>query len=174
MNKLKDIIKDIGEIRTKAIYNYEYKYYKAANNGNIELDNTRNNLYGTERAGYERFKQDTLDFGKTSVGYAGVTSLRPYFTDDVLKGYITETKKQENTPVNALMSIKSRVREFIIEGMKISDLESFEYYVFNNEPTTSFKFTYDSVITQINWWVSMYENYLDDEDFKKFMDKIIK
>ena len=173
MENLKKITEEISKVRKKAIYNYKYSYFLADGNGGMIPDTGRNVKYGDERSGYESFKDEPYN---TMVSFSGVTSLRTIKnrSDGEIQGYITERKISNNPEVDKLIVIKEQVRSYIMGEIGVKDEDSFFYYVMDNEPELNFRNNYDSIISQINWWKHLYSEYLDDKNFKKYIDKIVK
>jgi hypothetical protein len=156
---LKEHIENCEADRIEAIYNKQYRYIKE-----IIWDTEAEEKYGTDRAGYEKFKQDTKGYST----YSGEIFLRE--VDGV---YFTEEKLSYNKKLSAMYKEKDKALEKTKEILGVKDNEAFEYWINNNIPH-SFTTGANEVISYINSLEELISKYNEDEEFKHFFDKVIK
>lgn len=156
-------LKDLESHRTEAIYNYSYKYIKE-----IIWDDEKNEKYGDSRLGYDKFRKDV----RTSVSYSGVTSLREITIDNGIVGYISETKNQINYPLLEISEIWKSAREEFIRELGATDTRAIDFwlddkiYIDYTEANS-----YRSAIMELK---DIIKDYNYDEDFRFFIDKLVK
>jgi len=180
---MKVYLKDIQNIRKDNIYNYEYKYWTGTKN-RMYLDETLNDMYGQDRKGYEQYKNDSIvlpdgtlsEPGQIDVSYSGVTSLRTVTdrkTNKVI-GYITETKLSDNPARDEAKIIFGKQLQAVMNHLEVHDVQSFMYYINQNMPQSDFRDTVDTYLSQVRYLLELVNDYKEDEEFREFIDKIIK
>ena len=169
LNKIIKLRKDISEIKGKSLYNYSYQYW-TGDETSMELDESTCNHMGKDRVGYEEFKQAFSG----QIGYSDVTSLRTLEKDKEIVGYITETKKSMSPHVDAARKIYDEVIEETKRILEVKDEEAFLYYVQENIYRWDFHREIDGYERGVDSLIELVEDYFENEDFKKFFDKVIK
>lgn len=163
---------DISKYNTldkSTVYNYEYEYWQKSGEFIINKDVDRCEKYGTSRKGYENFKNEV----NCSIGYGGVTSLREIIEDKEVTGYVIE-KKLSNTPyIDEARKIYEDQLQEMINFLKVKDEKSFLYYIEDHffDPIIS-----GNVIDYKQGAISLnevLEEYEENEDFRKYFNKII-
>lgn len=157
-------LEETKQYRIPSIYNYEYRYIKE-----IIWDTEKQELYGSERAGYEKYKQDNL---RTNVSFSCVHSLRTCTLDNEIQGYIVESKKSTNENFNELYNIYNKARTELYTILDVKDKESFDYYIDEHVITSEFNLSENSIISRIKTLEKLIKEYNEDEYFKKVLDKI--
>jgi hypothetical protein len=169
MKNFKSYLKEIQAIRKDSLNNYEYTYFNKTNNG-MEYSVDVNRYFGTDRAGYEKFKQENPD----SYVDHPTTSLRSVVDRISGKtvGFITE-KTLSSTPMrDEAKRLFDLQLEEVIRYLEVKDLDSFMYYI--DEKTTTFDFN-DSVEiyrNKLSSLIDIIDEYENDEEFRKYLNKI--
>lgn len=175
LDKLNNYYQDLNSITKSSDFYYEYEYFDIINKDGYETilySEEINKKYSNSRKGYEDFKRDHSNF---RIGYSGEVSVRDiknYDTNDKI-GYIFERKIIDKSYSDKLNVLYNYMKEEVISLLKIKDIESFEYFLktFN----VSFEFNIHSNIKyEIKKLYELVTEYNEDEDFKKFFDKIVK
>lgn len=166
--------KKANKIKHDNIYNYKYTYMIKTPNGMRE-DTERNHKYGTTRDGYEKWK--TEEKGLTA-GYSGRVSLRE-ITDYQRKdengiapvvGYIIEEKLSDYPWQQEIAALATEAFDKLCEELEVVDKEMFEYVLW--EDFGLYKDYGQELSAKLSRISSMYEKYQEDEEYKKFIDKI--
>jgi hypothetical protein len=172
MLQIKDYKNQIKNIRKDNIYNYEYEYWKG-DKTHLEKDLKATKLFGVSRKGYEKYKECNPD---SIIDYGGVVSLREV-TDSVSGetiGYITERKLSDKPHIDEAKKIFASSVDYVKEFLKVEDTEAFMYYLAQEILIQDFNTTVDNILHQIDNLETLLEEYQEDEEFRKFFDKIIK
>ena len=171
--ELRDIYSKASKINKELIYNYDYAYYDLIEDS-IVPNEKLNEKYGNSRKGYELFGKDNNEYG---VGYSGQVSLRELYlrgTNEVV-GYITETKKPSRPFIQEAESLYEEAFNKLVELLDVKDEENLNYYINDNN---SFDFLSkdraNEFTSKIYFLIETLEQYNNDEEFRKFFDKIIK
>lgn len=166
-----DLLEESDKLKYDKIYNYEYSYYTKTNMG-MRDDTTANHKYGNEREGYEEWSKDNPEL---SMSYSGVTSVREMYnrkTNEVV-GYMFE-KKLSNEPWVEVINQKLELawQEFIRE-LDIKDTATVEYFLFN-DIELDWRDSAQDKIAKFKIMLKTIERYndVDEEEFKKFFDKL--
>ena len=164
---MKKYLDQIAKTRKETIYNYKYTYFDP-----IEKDERYSKIYGESRKGYEDYCRDN----NVQVSYSGIVSYREVIdrrTKDVIK-VILEEKLSTTPQTDAAEEIYNEALQEAKKILKVEDEESFMYYVESNVYFFDYRREVDGYINAINKLENIIEEYNEDEDFKKFFDKIIK
>jgi hypothetical protein len=170
---INDLLQKVSSVNKELIYNYDYIYYDL-DGTSLTLNEENNNKYGTSRKGYESFRSDSS--GLLSVGYSGVTSLREVYTTDSLDlvGYITETKRATKPYIKEASDIYDDALQEFIRLLEVKDLESLDFYIQEENPYDFMsKDRVNEQTRSVRFLLEIIEKYDDDENFKKFFNKII-
>lgn len=176
---VKKLLKDLQGLSNKTIYNYDYKYYdlKMSSQGDILVPNEdANEKFGNSRKGYELFKKEHRE--DLSIGYSGEISLRDVYirdTNEVI-GYVQEKKKSMRPYVEKAQEIYEEIYNNIVKELCVKDINTFNYFIEKDGPGYDL-FEKDPIIlikSKASYLIELLENYNDDEDFREFLDKIIK
>ena len=149
--------------RVEAIYNYEYRYIKE-----IIYDDEFNEKFGSTREGYENWKKEKTPGG---ISFSGEVSLRTVTDKDKIIGYVSESKRRENT---SYMEMKKQFEEAyskMCEIINVKDKSSFDYWFessgYKHNITEANKFIL--AIEKLEELIFIYDN---NSKFKKLIDKI--
>lgn len=167
---MRDFRDEIRNINKDFSYNYSYEYFIKTDNG-MEREEQLCEMLGQSRAGYDTYRKYKPD---VRVSYGGVTSLRNITKDGVVVGYITETKLSENPHVEACKKLYDEALEYVTKELKVQDLENFTYYVQQNVSQWNFTREADTYRNGVDNILQLLEDYQEDEEFKKYFDKVIK
>lgn len=163
--------KEIRNISKDFAYNYEYKYY-FGNENRMEIDEELQKKLGTGRKGYDIYRQNDSSI---KVSISGVTSLRTVTQNDEIIGYITERQLSGSPKRDKTEAIYKKYIAALIEELNVQDLETFDYYINSNILTLDSVNGYDSMYTMACERLDEFvDDYKYDEEFKKFIDKIVK
>lgn len=161
---LKDFLDSCKPHRVESIYNKEYKYIKE-----IIWDEEKNNKYGNTRKGYDSYKQEI----EGTASYSGEIELRVTKKDGQIVGYFTETKLSSNEHLNLIFVQYQLALEKTKEILKVKDKNSFMYWLTNERPPFGgFKMGTNEIVGAIQNLESIIRDYNEDEEFKRYLDKI--
>lgn len=143
---------------------YDYRYY-LLDGENLILNKEKNNK---SRESFEEFKEEY------KVGIPGQISLRSYRdinTNEII-GYVAEEKIPDTKANEEIKKIYLEAYEEIISLLKIKDRECFEFYLDAE--------VFDACCLELHFYpcriralIKLYERYNSEEDFKKYLQKII-
>lgn len=153
--------------------NRKYTYWIKTPHG-MRNDTVTNEKYGSRRDDYEKWRDDHPLY---QVSYSDQVSLR-YIVDTTRKivvGYVTEEKISGEAWKKDIETIVEKCFETLCEELNVNDIETFKYFVFNNEfLSTSYEmkdYDYD-LERKLEMMVLTYEYYNDDEEYRNLIDKI--
>jgi len=170
MKELEKLLKDIKEIYKKDAWNYRYQYFTKSGK-DIIYDEKFNDIFGSDRSGYEKYKSENLD---SYIEVSGKVSLREV-KDSISRetiGYITEEKLPGEGSIQRAREIYEETFNIVREILKVKDNESFMFYVIQNEPKYDFKPSINEYIQRTEWLVELVRDYENDEEFRHFLNKI--
>jgi len=156
---LKKYIEMFEPHKLEAIYNKEYRYIKE-----IIWDDELNSTLGSTRKGYEKFD-------KGLVSYSGEVSLRTVTKEGNIVGYITETNLTSNVKSSMFREFYQMAKEETYRILDVKDKESFDYWLEDSGKGISFE-GFNHYINGIKSLENVIEEYIEDEDFRRFLDKI--
>ena len=171
MKELVRYISDLKDISKKDAYDYQYRYYELQ--GEDLVHSKRCEVFGNDRSGFEKFKKENDD---SYVGYSGKVSLREV-VDSVSKkiiGYVAEEKVPGEGNINNAEKIYEELFNKIKEALNVEDNEAFMFYVIQESPTFDFRPSINEYLQKARWLLDLYDNYENDDEFRYFLDKIIK
>ena len=171
MKILKDYVNDIKDINKKDAFDYRYKYYEL--HGDTLKLSKKCEVFGNDREGFEKFKSENND---SYVGPSGKISLRE-IKDSVSQrtiGYVTEEKVPGAGNISEAEKIYEELFNKVKSVLNVEDNEAFMFYILQGSPSFDFRPTIDEYIHKARWLVDLYNNYKNDEEFRHFLDKIIK
>lgn len=177
MEILKEKLKVVKEIDRKTVYNYKYKYWNVTENG-MELDVKAANTYGEDRDSYEKYKTDIRE-GRTGViiDDSGKVSLRAVIDTNTKEtiGYVTEEKLSNKPYVDNVKEIYETALEDVKEFLGVQDIDSFLYYINHNIASFDFYGTSETLSYErsLEGLIELIEEYDYDEEYKKYIDKVI-
>jgi len=175
LENLREYNSKIKKLDKQLIYNYDYTYYNLVGE-DIVPNEDFNEKYGSTRKGYELFGKDNSNL--LGVGYSGLVSLREVYVRDTLDlvGYITEAKRPMRPYLKEAEDLYESTLEDFKVALNVKDEESFKYYINENGPGYDLynKDRVQNESRKIGYLVDLMEQYFEDDDFKKFFDKIIK
>lgn len=160
--------KRADEIRFNNRQNFQYEYWIKTPNG-FRSDDTLNHRYGDGRAGYEQWKIDNSDL----VASAEQINLRPIRERkdyDNIVGYITETKLSDSGWHSEIVQLSDDCFEELCKELEVVDVETFKYFVFTD--TRGYENIDDELNAKLYAMVSVFDDYHNDQEFKKLVDKI--
>ena len=162
---LKKYLEECKIHRKESIYNKEYRYIKE-----IIWDDELQAKFGKTREGYDKYKNDYSIKGH--VAYGGFNDLREITDDNKIIGYLLETKKSNNESYTELIKILNNAKQATINLLNIKDLVAFDYYL----DTRGFNYynSTNELIGKIEKLEEIIDDYNNEEDFKLYLDKIIK
>jgi hypothetical protein len=150
--------------RVEAIYNSQYRYVKE-----IVYDEDMEKAYGDTREGYNQFRRDV----KCSVSHAGEVSLRDVRdAKGELTGYITETKLTSNEGWNLMYEQYESALEKTKELLGVEDEKNFQYWMDNSGECHISTAGANEIVNSIKSLEGIIEDYQEDEDFRRYLDKI--
>lgn len=162
LNPFQEYLDKAKENKIESIYNYEYKYIKE-----IIWDTEKQLKFGNKREGYERF--NTKD---KSVSYSGVSSLRTV-TDSAnnspVIGYVLETRLTQNDAYLRMKEQYDLAKNKLYKILEVKDTESFDYWF---EQIIGYPSSENSILSHIREFGNILEQYANDDEFRKFLDKI--
>lgn len=164
--KMKDILDELETLKSNSIYNYEYKYIKE-----IIWDDERNSKYGNDRNGYEKYKQEDTN---TYITFSGKTSLRIVEdrTTGEIVGYIAESECKDKSE-KRIYELRDLAKKEFYNALGVTNISEFEFWYNEYYGTCDFRnSSYTIVFNQIKQLINIVKRYNEDEDFKKFIDKI--
>jgi hypothetical protein len=171
MKDFKDFKDKITNVRKEAIYNYSYEYWRGTDN-KLFKNELANLTFGDTREGYEAYKRENPD------SYIDIADTYLRKVKDKVSGrtigYITE-KKLDNIPhiTNAGQIYKDALN-YVRETLDVQDESSFMFYIYHNVEINDMRKGIDTYYHQIENLEKLLEDYNEDEEFRKFFDKIIK
>jgi hypothetical protein len=155
-------------IEHAATNSYKYVYWINTPNG-MRLDDEKNHKYGESRKGYDQWNEDNPSH---TASYAGVVSLRTIDDRDNGRkvGYITEEKLSENRWSEISILVDDCFIALCRE-LNVKDNENFKYFI-----TTNFDYFDDGgrmeLLDELEVMEQIYVNYHNDEEYKRFIDKL--
>ena len=162
---LKEYLERCKPHRIESIYNTEYKYIKE-----IIWDTEAQEKFGDDRSGYEKFKNDSNYPG--NISYSGEIDLRIRTAKDgTILGYLTEKKMTRNDSYLIIQKNLEDAKEKTIEILQVKDIKNFDYWLEGKMYSSSGA---NEMISSIEVLESIITTYAYDEDFKSYLDKIIK
>jgi len=176
---LKDLLKELQELRNETIYIFDYKYYnlKISPHGDILVpDEESNEKFGNSRKGYELFKREHQE--ELSIGYSGEISLREVYiraTNEVI-GYVQEKKKSTRPYVEKAQEVYEEIYNNVIKELGVKDVETFNYFIERDGPGYDL-FEKDPIMrkkSEASYIIELVQNYNECDEFRKYLDKIIK
>ena len=171
MKDFKDFKKEIKNIRMDNIYNYSYEYWRGTDN-KLFKNELANLTFGDTRKGYESYKRENPD-SYVDIANTYLRKVKDRVSGRTI-GYITE-KKLDNTPyITEAGQIYKDALDYIRETLGVQDESSFMFYVYNNIEIQDFSKSIDNYYHQIEKLEELLEDYNEDEEFRRFFDKIIK
>jgi len=171
MSKKEQLLENFKTLKKETTYNYEYSYFRKNDQGDLIIDKDLNSLYGKNRNGYEKLKENN----SCKVEYSGVVSIRKAeFTDTKIEDiYISETKLSYETYSDRLMQLEKDAKEYAIGSLIVNDIEAFEYFL-NDRLEWDFNIKPEHCFNNIRFYIQLVEDFQNDEEFKRYMNKIIK
>ena len=150
--------------RIEAIYNAEFRYIKE-----IIWDTEAEEKFGKTREGYKKFKNDEEYQCNVSINDVYLRTRHDRYGN--ILGYITETKRTSNDDYNIVYKQYEDAKEKLMELLNVKDKETFLYWL---DSETSVGTCVNGIISSIQNLESIYKEYNEDEEFKRFFDKIVK
>jgi hypothetical protein len=169
---IKEYKDKIKSIRKKYNYNYSYEYWQGTDN-KMEKNGMSILAFGNTREGYEEYKRENPD---SIIDYGGVVSLRKVRdeTSGRTIGYITETKHSDRPHIDEAEKYMNKAIKYVKKELGVQDEKSFEYYLEKEVRVQDFHRSIDNIIHEIESLECILEDYNEDEEFRRFFDKIIK
>jgi len=179
-----DIKTEMKNLRKETIYNYKYLYYDG-DETSMTLNTEMCEKYGNDRPGYERFKNEpsvvngsTTQPGEVDIAYGGYVSVRALTHRGTKKvfGYITEEKLSYSPHRDKARELYDEALKSIKNVLGVRDEKSFQFYL-DDKISFDYMSSRDGVDDYDNAFDRLQEivlEYNDDEEFKAFLDKIIK
>ena len=168
---LGEYLENCKKYRVEAIYNTEYRYIKE-----IIWDTEAQEKFGSDRAGYEKFKADKDYPGNLS--YSGEIDLRIRYDKENGSplGYITESKRTSNDNYKHMLKQLEGAKAKMFEILGVKDTEIFNYWL-EEYVGDLFGFSRkgaNETIYAIEKLEEIITKYNDPEEkeFKQFLDKI--
>lgn len=172
MKTIDEIINELAILKSDTT-TYRYKYYLSDGKGNILLDESMSDEPNT-RERFVKFKNDNPDF---YVDYSGKFSLREVYrrgTEEIV-GYVSEEKIHNTNNLDIAKALHMETYKLVLKELDVKDLESFNYYILENDKSYDFdNSNISKVISKIRYLDSVLSDYSSDEDFRKYLNKIIK
>jgi hypothetical protein len=149
--------------RLEAIYAYSYMYIKE-----IVIDEEKTAKYGTERSGYEQFKQNEPGWVKV----AGETSLRSHIINDEVVGYVVETENVVNTKLGVISDIYEEAKQEFFRLLGVTDPTLLEYWL-DTQIEIDFRQanSYMYAVKKLDRMLVDYFNE-DEVEFRAFIDRL--
>jgi len=166
-----DLIEKFKNLKKETIYNYRYKFFNKDKDGNLIVNTEFNNKYKDSREGYEQFN---IDY-KCQVGYSGESSIRPILKTDnekIKNLIIVEEKISYETYTDRAYSIEKEAKQAFIQLIQAKDLEMLDFYL-NEKILINYHLTVDNLLNNIKTYLHLIDEYKKDEEFKKYIDKIV-
>jgi|SaaInl8_200m_RNA_FD_contig_81_619839_length_10764_multi_4_in_0_out_0_8 hypothetical protein len=162
---LAEFLENCKPHRVEAIYNTDYRYIKE-----IIYDTEAEERYGRSRAGYEQYGLENPG----SMSFSGEIDLRIRTDiDGNVLGCMTETKRTNNDNFTHMVKQYDDAKAELIKLLDVKDIENFNYWLEEAAPfRVSTRMGANETISAIEDLELIYETYNEDEDFKKFLDKI--
>ena len=170
-NEILGLTENLEELTKKSTYAYEYTYLKE-----IVVDEELQKKYGKSREGFEKFK-DELYFkdGEQSISYSAKKSLREVKSNGEITNYIIEERVSDTRFIEEAQKIYEEILSKYEDLFGVNDKENFYYLLdqsFERNLLTGESIT--NYLGKAEILANLYEKYIDEPEFKKYFDKIIK
>lgn len=161
---LQEQLQKIKLVSPTSIDNYRYTLYNIEGLNIIKTDTLKT------RKDYEEYRRTS---NQIQIQHSGENSLRSVKRNNEIIGYILEEKPEYKVNIEYYKSIFQEVFDYIINELEIQDVDSFNYYLDN---FCNINFILNEMICKgsIEKLFEILDNYNNDIDYKKFLNKIIK
>lgn len=156
------------EIRFNNRQNFQYEYFIRTPNG-FRSDDTLNHKYGDGRAGYEQWKTENSHL-VASHEQINLRPIRERNDYDHIVGYLTETRLSDNSWQTEIVQLADECFVKLCEELEVIDVDTFKFFVFND--IGMFDDVDQELNAKLHALVDVYDNYNDDPNYKKLVDKI--
>jgi len=168
----KNFIQEAEDASKKSIWDYKYEYFGTNVTGDLIKDHSACILYGEDRKGYEKYKKEHPKLYITYSGEISLRNIKNSKTNETV-GYITEEKVNNPEHLETAKNAYEKQFKEVIRFLGIKDVKNFQYYL--NSICTDWEFTtsIQQYIRGIDCLNNIVNDYLEDEDYKSYLDKII-
>lgn len=171
MNR-EEILARVKELNKKIAYHYKYSYFNMNAGRETTVNKELSEKYGETRDGYEAFRSDIL----SSVTFTGDIAFREVTIqgEKEPKYVILEEKVNVDNYYSDLVTIYNELKAKVINFLNVQDEDMFEWYISEYRTPGSVIFnSKESVSKNIECLFDLIEEYQDNPEFKKYLDKII-
>ena len=166
-----NLLEQAYSLKYEKIYNYKYTYYTKTPHGMRE-DSNLNHQYGTDREGYESWKDDNPNL---TMSYSGVVTLREIQrreTNETI-GYMTEEKLPNKPWIEKIDLLLEDAWKLFCDELGVKDDNAMDYFLFG-EIEMDWRDEGSDRIAKFNKMINCIERYndSDEQDYKMIIDKI--
>jgi len=171
MNKYEKLLEELNNLYKKINDNnidYKYILLKKIDDETYKIDKEYIKNYTSSRKGYEKWKEDNKNL---IVDYAGKISFRKIFNKNKEIGAFLEqkiSKKQDyDNNINSLLNT-------FFEIMEVKDIHSVKAYIENELQNYIYSTDWNAPLIScyIKLLKNIINNYIENEEFKIFFDKL--